>query len=68
MGIMMPETCWVTNINKSQLNCINARSHEIKILYILDVSDNRQFMPANSTKYIKFVIQDTVNVNRYVSE
>jgi hypothetical protein len=22
MGIMMPETCWVTNINKLQLNCI----------------------------------------------
>jgi hypothetical protein len=22
MGIMMPETCWVTNINKPQLNCI----------------------------------------------
>jgi hypothetical protein len=22
MGIIMPETCWVTNINKLQLNCI----------------------------------------------
>jgi ribulose bisphosphate carboxylase small subunit len=39
-------------------------SKQRNIRYILDVPDNRQFIPQTSTKYIKFVIKGIANVVR----